>query len=87
MQALRLQYHSKNWQNVKRVLIEKPNKRDCILVKSYQVISLLNCLSKIIEKLVANQLSQFCEDFRKFHKGQMGARKRRSAINATAILL
>lgn len=69
------------------MLIEKPNKRDCTLVKSYRVNSLLNCLGKVVEKLVVDQLLQFCEDFRTLHKRQMGARKRRSAINAAAILI
>lgn len=87
MQALRLQYHPKNWRNTKRVLIEKPNKRDRTLVKSYRIISLLNCLGKVVEKLVTNQLSQFCEDFGKLHKDQMGARKRQSAIDVAAILV
>lgn len=87
MQALRLQYHPKNWRYARGVLIEKPNKRDRSLVKSYRVISLLNCLGKVIEKLVADQLSQFCENFGKLYKGQIGARKRRSAIDAAAILI
>lgn len=43
--------------------------------------------NKVVEKLVAEQLSQFCERFGKLHKGQMGAIKRRSAIDAAAILV
>ncbi len=87
MQALRLQYHPKNWRNARGVLIEKPNKRDCTLTKFYRVISLLNYLGKVVEKLVAEQLSQFCKKFRKLHKEQMRVRKRRSAIDATAIFV
>ena len=87
MQAIRLQYHPEQWRHAKGVLLEKPNKRDRSLVKSYRVISLLNCLSKVVEKLVAEQLAQFCEANEKLHKGQMGARKNRLAIDATAILV
>ena len=57
------------------------------MVKSYQVISLLNCLDKVVKKLVAGQLSQFCEEYGKLHKRQMGARKQQSAIDAAAILV
>lgn len=71
----------------KKVLLEKPNKRDCALVKSYQVISLLNCLGKVIEKVVAEQLLQFCEANGKLYRGHMGARKYCSAIDALALLI
>ena len=87
VQAIRLQYHPQRWRHAKGVLLEKPNKRDRTLVKSYRVISLLNCLGKVVEKVVAEQLSQFCEANGKLHKGQMGARKHRSAVDAAAILI
>ena len=40
-----------------------------------------------MEKVVAEQLSQYCEINRKLHKEQMGARKHQSAINAAALLV
>ncbi len=43
------------------MLLEKLNKRDRKLVKSYPVISFLNFLNKVVEKLIAEQISQFCE--------------------------
>lgn len=51
--AVRLQYNSKQWEYAKSVLLKKLNKRNCTLVNSYRVISLLNSLGKIVEKLVA----------------------------------
>ena len=42
-------------------------------------------LGKVVEKVVAEQLSQFFEANGKLHKGQMGARKYRSAIDASAL--
>ena len=51
------------------MLLEKPNKRDRTLVKSYRVISILNCLGKLVEKVVAEQLAKFCEINEKLHKG------------------
>ena len=55
--------------------MEKPNKRDRTLVKSYRVISLLNCLGKVVEKLIAEKLFQFCEAQEKLHREQIGGRK------------
>ena len=67
--------------------MEKPNKRDRTLVKSYRVISLLNCLGKVVEKLVAQKLSQFCEAEGKLHSGQMGGRRYCSSIDAAALVI
>lgn len=51
------------------------------------VISLLNCIGKVIEKVVAEHLFLFYKKFSKLHPGQMGGRKKRSAIDAVAILV
>ena len=85
--AVRLHYHPKSWKQAQGILLEKNNKRDKSLVKSYRVISLLNCMGKLLEKVVAEELSLFCETHLKLHKGQMGARKNRCAIDATAIMI
>ena len=60
-QSIRLVYHPKEWKKARRVLLGKAGKRDFGLVRSYRVISLLNCMGKVIEKVVAEQLSQYCE--------------------------
>ncbi len=39
-------------------------------------------MGKVVEKVVAEELSQYCEDYSKLHPGQMGGRKERSAIDA-----
>lgn len=66
---------------------KKLDKRDRILIKSYRVISFFNCLGKVVEKLVAESPSQFCEKFGKLHKEQMEAKKYRSIMDAAAILV
>lgn len=65
--ATRLHYHPTGWKRARGILLEKGYKRDKSLVKSYRVISLLNCLGKLVEKVVAVQLSVFCEANRKLH--------------------
>lgn len=51
-----------------------------ILVKSYGVISLLNYMGKLVEKMIAEHLSQFSENILKQHQGQIRARKKRCVI-------
>jgi hypothetical protein len=56
-------------------------------VKAYRVISLLNCLGKVVEKVAATALSRLCEEKELLHPGQFGCRKQRSAIDAVAKLI
>jgi ribonuclease HI len=51
------------------------------------VISLLNCLGKVIEKLAADAIARHCEENRTLHQGQMGCRRHRSAIDAVTCLI
>ncbi|ODM18007.1 hypothetical protein SI65_06795 [Aspergillus cristatus] len=56
-------------------------------VKAYRVISLLNCLGKVVEKVAADAIARHCETMGVLHPGQMGSRKQRSAIDAVACLI
>lgn len=85
--SIRLHYYPTSWKQARGILVEKSNKRDKTLVKSYRVISLPNCIGKLVEKVVAEELSQFCETNQKLHNGQMGARKNRCALDAVAIMV
>ena len=72
---------------VKGVLLRKPNKPDYSAVKPYRVISLLNCLGKVVEKIAADAIAHHCESTGVFHPGQMGGRKQRSATDAVACMI
>lgn len=85
--AIRLGYHPTQWKRARGILLEKGRKRDLGLVRSYRVISLLNCTGKAVEKVVAKELSQYCENYSKLHPGQMGGQKERLAIDAVATLV
>ena len=87
LQCLNQGFHSKTWKKVKEILLKKPNKLDYSIPKSYRVISLLNCLEKMVEKIVASALSNFCEEKELLHKGQFGYRKQRNVIDAVAKLI
>ena len=67
--------------------MKKLNKLDYSIPKSYRVISLLNCLGKIIEKIIVSVLSNFCEEKELLYKGQFGYRKQRNAIDAVTKLI
>jgi len=86
-QCFRLGVHPRTWKTAKGILLRKPNKPDYTLVKAYRVISLLNCLGKVVEKIAAEVISTYCEAAGVLHPGQMGSRKRRSAIDAVACLI
>ena len=67
----------KEWQNSKVVFIPKPN-RDLALLKAWRPITLINCIGKLGEKVVADELQQ--ADLLQRH--QFGSVKGRSAIDA-----
>ena len=56
-------------------------------MKAYQVISLLNCLGKVVENIAADAIAHHCEAMGVLYPGQMGSRKQRSAIDAVACLI
>ncbi len=51
--AIQLGHHSMEWKKARGIRLEKAGKRDFELVRSYRVISLLNCMGKVVEKVVA----------------------------------
>ena len=80
-------YHPKIWREAVGIIIPKYNKKDYATPKSYRPISLLPCLSKILEKVFANRLAHHAhtsDDL--LHYTQMGARKQRSATDAALLM-
>ena len=58
---IRLGVHPVRWKLARGVIIPKPGKDDYSAAKAYRCISLLNCLGKMVEKVVANLISEHCE--------------------------
>ena len=85
--SFRIEIHPRVWKEAKGVVILKPNKPDYRLAKAYRVITLLNCLGKVVENVAANAIAEECEHRRLLHDGQFGCRKRRSAIDAVGRLM
>jgi hypothetical protein len=86
-QCIRLGVHPGTWKTAKGVLLRKPNKSRYTIAKHYRVISLLKCLGKVVERLVAELITEFAESRGLFHEGQFGGRQRRSAVDAVACLI
>jgi len=58
---IKLDFHSTCWKKSINVVIKKINKDDYSDSKSYRIISLLNCLDKISEKIIAKRLLFFAK--------------------------
>ena len=56
-----LGYYPKIWKKAIGVVLPKANKEDYSKLKSYRIISLLNCLGKTLEKILATRLSYLAE--------------------------
>ena len=57
------------------------------MVRSYRVISLLNCLGKALERVVCELLDRPCNEHQALHPGQFGSRRGRLAIEAVATMV
>ncbi len=81
-------YHSKIWREGTRIILKKSNKLNYSILKTYRIITLLNCLDKVAEKIIAVQLSYTAEiNDKLLNFDQMRGRKQRSAINAVLNLV
>ena len=80
-----LGYHPRCWRKAKGVILRKPNKPDYSKPKAYRVISLLNCLGKVLERLVARRLGALAETTDLLHPSQLGGRQKKSAIDAALL--
>jgi hypothetical protein len=57
------------------------------LPKAYKIISLLNCLTKVTEKIIARKLAIMAEFKTLLHIYQIKGRRQKSIINAVIILI
>ena len=81
-------YHSKIWREDTRIILKKSDKSNYSISKTYRIITLLNCLDKVAEKIIVMQLSYTAEiNDKLLNFDQMRDRKQRSAINAVLYLV
>jgi len=77
--------HPLVWKQTRRVVIRKPGKYDYTKVKAHHCISLLSCMWKAVEKVVAEILSEEAQWQEVLSGGQSGSTKGWPAIDAAAI--
>ncbi len=81
-------YHSKIWREGTKIILKKSDKSNYSILKTYRIITLLNCLDKVAEKIIAVQLSYTAEiNDKLLNFDQMRGRKQRSAIDAVLNLV
>jgi len=85
--CIRLGHHPKLWKTAKGVVIPKLGKPDYSRVHAYRVISPLDIVSKLVERTAAYLIADHLERKRGLHDGQFGCRKRRSCVDAVAVLM
>src|SRR5215469_16766783 len=89
---IRKGYHPRCWKTAKGVILKKSShdkKRDYTMPKSYRVVSLLNCLGKVSEKILAKRLAELSElpDSDLLYYDQMGSRPKKSALDSVLSLV
>ena len=86
-QCFRIGYHPIKWKIAKGILLRKPNKLDYTIGKNYRIICLLNCISKIVEKVAAEIIAKRYKWLTLLHNGQFGSCRLREAIDAVTKLI
>jgi len=87
---IRKGYHPRCWKIAKGVVLKKSGQhRDYTMPKAYRIVSLLNCLGKISEKILAKRLADLAEspDSDLLYHDQMGSRPKKSAIDSVLSLV
>jgi hypothetical protein len=69
------------------VVIPKPNKSYYSNPKAYYPIALLNCLRKVLEKLMATYLSSISKSYNLLYLDQIRGRPQRLAIDTIMVLV
>jgi len=79
--------HPESWKTAKGIVIPKPGKPDYRQVRAHRVIALLDSIGKLVEKTAARLIADQLERSRSLHEGQYGCRRRRSCVDAVAVLI
>ena len=83
---IKIGYHPKSWKQANIAILPKPGKPDYSKPKAYRLISLLNCLEKVNERIIVKRLSYLAEITHLLYSNQIGGRLKKSAINAIILL-
>ena len=79
--------HPDLWKSATVVVIPKPNRADHFAAKNYQPISLLECISKLLEKAVSKHLMYAIDHHHLIHTTQFSTRAFSSTLDMGLALL
>ena len=79
-------YQPRCWRQATGIVLKKPGKPDYSQPKAYRVISLLNCLGKALERMLASRLGYLAETTNLLDPSQIGGRLKKSAVDACLLL-
>jgi retron-type reverse transcriptase len=82
--SLDLRHHP--WHANKVVIIPKPNKPDYGIAKAYQPISLMECMGKVLERIISRRVAWHMDHHLLMPTRQFGSRKAHSAEDAASFL-
>jgi hypothetical protein len=85
--CLLLGHHPARWKEAKVVAIPKPDKPDYSLPKAHRPISLLETMSKLLEKAVAKRMQHDIVRHELIHANQFGGRAHSSCLDAGLALI
>jgi len=68
-------------------ILRNPNKPDYSIPKSNRPVSLLNCLFKVSDNMMASRLSYLAEAQNMLYNDQLGGRQGRSSVHAVLALV
>jgi Reverse transcriptase (RNA-dependent DNA polymerase) len=75
-------FHPVSWKMATIAIIPKPGKSDYTLPKSYWPVTLLECLSKLLEKVMAKHMIHDIGKFKRIPSNQFSACPHSSTIHA-----
>lgn len=85
--VVRTGQHPAVWKRASRVVICKRGKNDYMKLKAYRFIPLQSCMGKVVQNVVAKLLAEEAERRALLSDCPYGYRKRRSAVDAAAIMV
>ncbi|KAK5994259.1 putative RNA-directed DNA polymerase from transposon BS-like protein [Cladobotryum mycophilum] len=85
--CLAVGYHPQIFKSAEVVMIPKPGKRDLTKPRAWRPISLLSCLSKGLERLIAKRMAWTSVQHEVLDPKQAGALPKRSAVDLAAALI
>jgi ribonuclease HI len=85
--CLKAGHHPRRWKEAVVCVIPKPNRADYTLAKNFRPISLLECLGKLLEKIVARLIYRDMDKHSLVPTTQFGGRNASSTLDAGLTLL